>query len=445
MSTQDTPATAAAPEEPLESRVDRALRMEIPDTATTAAPERPVREDPPVRAGMGFGGVLVMSLLAAVGGAGLALYAPAVPGLSALIPAPSAGVSAQSLEATRSALTERLNGLDQRIAVLEQAAAQGPPAAPAAPAPSATATAAPAPAAPESPPAVRPAEPSPAAAAPPVVAAVPVVPPAPQVARTDFDALVARVAGIETRLTALDPTGAAGATIAALQTDVAALKAQVESLRLAAAQQAAGPSPAAAFAVLSVAQAAARSAPFVAEHQALAAALPNAPEVVALAPFARTGAPTPAQLADDWPGVEAEVLAAMREAAANEGDWLSRIGAMLSGLVQVRATGAPSGDGADAVAARVRLRLDRDDLAGAVAEVARLTGAPAAAAADWRRQAEARIALDVRIAALRGVIDRPRPAAPIPPVTPAAIAPSPSPAAPAPAPAPAPVLRETTP
>jgi hypothetical protein len=394
---------------------------------------------------MGFGGVLVMSLLAAVGGAGLALYAPAIPGLAAVLPASGGGVSAQALEATRSALTERLNGLDQRIAKLEAAdAARGaapaePVATPTVPPVAAAPAAADAPATPATPPAV-----AAAPAAPPAAALAPAIA---QVARTDFDALVARVAGIETRLTALDPTGSAGAVIAALQTDVAALKAQVETLRLAAAQAAAGPSPAAAFAVLSVAQAAARSAPFPGEHQALAAALPNAPEVAALAPFARTGAPTSQQLAEDWPAIEANVLTAMREAAASEGDWLSRIGAMLSGLVQVRATGAPTGDGADAIAARVRLRLDRDDLAGAVSEVARLTGAPAAAAADWRRQAEARLALDARIAALRGAIDRPRPAAPVAPVLPPAPAPdvaNPVPA-PAPAPVPAPSLRETTP
>lgn len=444
MSTQDTPAAPAAPEEPLESRVDRALRMEIPD-AGSVKDEAAEPAPRPVRAGMGFGGVLVMSVLAAVGGAGLALYAPAIPGLAAVLPASGGGVSAQALEATRSALTERLNGLDQRIAMLEQAAAKAsaaPSAAPAAPA--STATDEPKLAMP--PTAAAPAALAPAPAAPAAVAAVPA---APEVARIDFDALVARVAGIETRLTALDPTGSAGAVIAALQTDVAALKAQVETLRLAAAQAAAGPSPAAAFAVLSVAQAAARSAPFPGEHQALAAALPNAPEVAALAPFARTGAPTPQQLAEDWPAIEANVLTAMREAAASEGDWLSRIGAMLSGLVQVRATGAPTGNGADAIAARVRLRLDRDDLAGAVSEVARLTGAPAAAAADWRRQAEARLALDARIAALRGAIDRPRPAAPVAPVLPPASAPAvanPVPApAPVPVPAPAPALRETTP
>lgn len=443
MSTQDTPAAPAAPEEPLESRVDRALRMEIPDPATARTDEPAAQAARPARSGMGFGGVLVMSVLAAVGGAGLALYAPAVPGLSALIPAPAGGVSAASLEATRSALTERLNGLDQRLTMLEQAAAKAsatPSAAPAAPASAATAE----PKLAMPPTAAAPDAPAPAVPAPAAVAAVPA---APQVARIDFDALVARVAGIETRLTALDPTGSAGAIIAALQTDVVALKAQVEALRIAAAQAAAGPSPAAAFAVLSVAQAATRSAPFAAEHQALAAALPGAPEVAALAPFARTGAPTPQQLAEDWPAVEANVLAAMREAAASEGDWLSRIGAMLSGLVQVRATGAPTGNGADAVAARVRLRLDRDDLAGAAAEVARLTGAPAAAAADWRRQAEARLALDARIAALRGAIDRPRPV--VPPVAVPAPAPAVVPAAPAPAPLPAPIpapaLRETAP
>lgn len=442
MSTQDTPAAPAAPEEPLESRVDRALRMEIPDPAA-ARSEEPAPAARPVRAGIGFGGVLVMSVLAAVGGAGLALYAPAVPGLSAVLPAPAGGVSEQSLEATRSALTERLNGLDQRITMLEQAAAKATQAPPVTPAEPAQAT----PAEPKlamPPTAAAPAAPALAPAAPPAVAAVP---PAPQVARIDFDALVARVAGIETRLTALDPTGSAGAIIAALQTDVVALKAQVETLRVAAAQAAAGPSPAAAFAVLSVAQAAARSAPFTGEYQALAAALPNAPEVTALAPFARTGAPTPQQLSEDWTAVEANVLTAMREAAASEGDWLSRIGAMLSGLVQVRATGAPTGNGADAIAARVRLRLDRDDLAGAVTEVARLTGAPAAAAADWRRQAEARLALDARIAALRGAIDRPRAPAPVAPLpAPVAAAPTPAPVpAPALAPTPAPALRETTP
>jgi hypothetical protein len=62
------------------------------------------------------------------------------------------------------------------------------------------------------------------------------------------------------------------------------------------------------------------------------------------------------------------------------------------------------GDTAQAILARAEARVQADDLAGAVAELTKLTGAPAKSVASWRRDAESRLLADNAIAALTRVV-----------------------------------------
>ena len=56
-----------------------------------------------------------------------------------------------------------------------------------------------------------------------------------------------------------------------------------------------------------------------------------------------------------------------------------------------------AGDSPSAVAARAEVKLSAGDLAGALAELDALQGAPAEAAADWRARARARLAATLRM------------------------------------------------
>ena len=71
-------------------------------------------------------------------------------------------------------------------------------------------------------------------------------------------------------------------------------------------------------------------------------------------------------------------------------------------LVTIRPVGADAeGDHAAARVARAEARLADGDLAGAVAELEGLEGAPAAAAAPWLEQARTRLAAENALHGLR--------------------------------------------
>lgn len=362
------------------------------------------KADRPARAGMGFGGVFVMSALAAAGGAGLALTAPAIPQIAAYLPKPPAAAplpAVAALEAEQAALRDALDALTARVAALETAS----PAMPAAPSQD--------PAAPATPGADAPAAPTiPGAVA----------------AQADLEALVARVASLETRLAALDPTGAGGQVIAGLQADIAALKATVDVMRATAAAQPTGPSSAAAFAGLALADAAARPGPFPAEWEQARIAAPDDPAVAALADLAKRGAPTPAQLAERFVAVRSEISAAVATEAQADG-FMGWIQQLFARLFTVRSTAGATGNGPDALAARAQAKLAQGDLAGAVSDVEALTGPAESVAADWLARARDRLAIDRYAAAARIALQtQPQRAPAAPPAV--AIAPA-NPAAPA--------------
>lgn len=210
-------------------------------------------------------------------------------------------------------------------------------------------------------------------------------------------ALQAGLRDVETRLGQMPST----AEVAALVTEVRRL--QEELPAVAAEARAAGTAARASYAVVAAAEAARSSGPFEQAHTALVALLPNDPNVAALAPLARTGAPTRAELRDRFDRLDTDIIRAARQAQAGAGFW-GRIQAALAQWIVVRRSG--EGDTPAGVVERAGQRLAADDLAGAVQELNRLSGPPRQVAQRWLTDAQRRLEIDQRITAIRTELSR---------------------------------------
>ena len=184
--------------------------------------------------------------------------------------------------------------------------------------------------------------------------------------------------------------------VAQLQTETDTIRKQSESAALAAR---------AAFAVAAAAEAARASGPFEQAYATLETILPGDPNIVALAPLARSGAPSRQELKDQFSGMEDSIVRAARVSAAGAGFW-GRLQAFLAQFVTVRRTG--EGDTPTGMVERASARLQSDDVAGAVAELSRLTGPAAQVAGPWVQRARARLEIDARLAAIRAELSRGR-------------------------------------
>lgn len=94
---------------------------------------------------------------------------------------------------------------------------------------------------------------------------------------------------------------------------------------------------------------------------------------------------------------------AVRAGANRDGGWLEATRRRLSGLVSLRRTGEPAGNGIEARVARAEAGLARDDLAAALAEVSALVeigGGAAEILAPWHRAAGDRLAVEQALTAL---------------------------------------------
>lgn len=387
-----------------------------PERETPAAPAWQGGEVavPKKSGGIGLLTALFLSSCAAVGGAYLSLFVqarpdvmrqmgvvPYLPVIGAVPQSPSAQPEPQIV----AVLKERLDALEAKLTAR----------APAATAPQA--------------PQIAQAVPAQTKEAAPPVAAPPSGPDMGGLS-AELQGVAGRVTAIETRLAALDPTGAGGAILAGLQADIAGLKALVSGLQ----QQAAlTPSPAVSYALVSVAEAANRSGPFLVEFESLRAALPNLPEVAALEPFARSGVPTRALLQERFAAL-GPALAATQAQDRKENGLTAWFRSLMSDLVQVRPAPNASGAGSDATMMRAKLKLDQGDLSGAADELATIVGPPPQIT-QWIGQVRQRLQLESRISAVRGAAARtPPPANPLAPpaaTPPEAIASPPAPIPPA--------------
>jgi len=126
------------------------------------------------------------------------------------------------------------------------------------------------------------------------------------------------------------------------------------------------------LALANLARVAESASPFSRELDAVAAFLPNEPELSALGAAAARGVPTRTDLMERFPALVRAVFDAERH-AKGEGLW-ARFVANARSLVTIRRTGEIPGDTTEAVIARMEGRLKAGDLPAALAEGRALKG-----------------------------------------------------------------------
>lgn len=219
---------------------------------------------------------------------------------------------------------------------------------------------------------------------------------------TDGAAIAARMIELQNNVNGLQ-SRLGDANLVALATQVADLQAQTDTIRKQ--SDSAAVAARAAFAVAAAAEAARASGPFEQAYATLETILPGDPNIIALAPLAQRGAPSRQELKEQFASMENKVVRAARISAAGAGFW-GRLQAFLAQFVTVRRTG--EGDTPTGMVERASARLQSDDVAGAVAEMSRLTGPAAQVAGPWIERARARLEIDARLAAIRAELSRGR-------------------------------------
>jgi len=140
------------------------------------------------------------------------------------------------------------------------------------------------------------------------------------------------------------------------------------------------------------------SGPFAAELQSFRALMPEATEVNELGPISLKGAPTRVGLVSRFPDAAARALATENSAQARS--WLARLWSNIGNLIIVRRIGEAKGSDSDSILARAGASLNRDDIAGAIAELNSLKGSARASMQPWINDARARLAIERDSAAL---------------------------------------------
>jgi hypothetical protein len=133
----------------------------------------------------------------------------------------------------------------------------------------------------------------------------------------------------------------------------------------------------------------ASGAPFTAELDQAKALSADEKTLAPLAPFAASGVPPAAALAQELRALIPAMLKASGAQAPVSG-FLERLQANAGKLVRVRPVDAPASDDASAVLARIELESVHADIAGALADLSKLDGAVRAPAQVWISKAQAR-------------------------------------------------------
>ena len=145
--------------------------------------------------------------------------------------------------------------------------------------------------------------------------------------------------------------------------------------------------------------------PFAAEYNAFAALARDTGIAAAAGPLAeaaRNGVASRAVLAKRLAELAGGVATASEPAA--ERDWGQQALARLRGLVTIRRIDGPLQTGPEAAVSAAQNWLARGDLAGAVAALDTLSGANAEAARPWLQMARERLAVEVALDHLQGLL-----------------------------------------
>ena len=136
-----------------------------------------------------------------------------------------------------------------------------------------------------------------------------------------------------------------------------------------------------------------RGAPYAAELAGLKAQIADPAALAPLEPFAATGIPNQAALAQELAGlIPAITRAAEPGRAAVDGNFMQRLQARASEFVQIRPVGDAAGDDPAAIMARLNTEAARQDVAGAIADLAKLPAAAKAPAQAFLAKVQARAA-----------------------------------------------------
>jgi hypothetical protein len=139
-----------------------------------------------------------------------------------------------------------------------------------------------------------------------------------------------------------------------------------------------------------------RGDPFAAELAAVKAVAPDPKTLdpktlAALEPFATAGVPTATALARELLGLAPSLLQATG-APPRAGGFLEKLQAGAEKLVRIRPLDEAAGNDPAAIVARIETKASQADIAGALAELAKLPPAVRAPAEAWSRKAEMRTA-----------------------------------------------------
>jgi hypothetical protein len=132
-----------------------------------------------------------------------------------------------------------------------------------------------------------------------------------------------------------------------------------------------------------------RGVPFSAELEEARALGADEKHLAPLAPFATSGVPSAATLAQEL-RVSIPTLAKASGAETPGGDFLDRLQANASKLVRIRPLGVPVGDDTSAVLARIEVEAAHADIDGALADLGKLDAKTRALARDWIAKAQSR-------------------------------------------------------
>ena len=233
---------------------------------------------------------------------------------------------------------------------------------------------------------------------------------APRPAVTD-QTLAARIAALETalrpladlpaRVDAMQKSASAPAAPTVAPAELAALTARMTALEQAEKaieQRVARPAPATgtdkagrvAFVATALRAAVERGDAFAPELAAAKSLAPDGAMLAPLEPFAATGVPRAATLAREFSQIAGVMLAAA--GGPREGGLIERLQQNAERLVRIRPVSDAAGDDPAAIVGRADAKATRGDIAGALAEIARLPEGARVRAQGWVRKAEMQVA-----------------------------------------------------
>jgi hypothetical protein len=132
-----------------------------------------------------------------------------------------------------------------------------------------------------------------------------------------------------------------------------------------------------------------RGVSFTAELEEARALGADEKHLAPLAPFAASGVPSAAVLAQEL-RVSIPALAKASDAQVSSGDFLDWLQANASKLVRIRPAGAPAGDDTSAVLARIEVETAQADIEGALADMGKLDPSTRTLAREWIAKAQLR-------------------------------------------------------